>query len=311
MRAFDTPLPIDAVLDDLTASLRGAAERGARGAARRRQDDAGAAGAARRALGRRRQAHRAGAAPARGPRCGRRAWRRRSARPSARRSGLRVRLGSKISRRTRIEVVTEGVFARMILDDPVARRHRRRSLRRVPRALPRCGSRPRARARCAGRPARGSAPPRHVGDPRRRAGRQAARRGARHRIRRPGLSGRDPLSRARPQPPHRRAGRGCGHARPAGRDRLRPRLPAGAGGDPPGRRPSARAHRRSRHRPRAALRRPGARRAGSGGQPGEARAAQGGARHLHRRDLAHHRGRARRHRFRVSPACRSSSRISA
>src|SRR5215212_3470062 len=32
--------------------------------------------------------------------------------------GLRVRLGSKITRRTRIEVVTEGVFARMILDDP-------------------------------------------------------------------------------------------------------------------------------------------------------------------------------------------------
>jgi ATP-dependent helicase HrpB len=32
--------------------------------------------------------------------------------------GLRVRLGSRVSRRTRIEVVTEGVFARMILDDP-------------------------------------------------------------------------------------------------------------------------------------------------------------------------------------------------
>ena len=32
--------------------------------------------------------------------------------------GLRVRLQSKISARTRIEVVTEGVFARMILDDP-------------------------------------------------------------------------------------------------------------------------------------------------------------------------------------------------
>ncbi|WP_246689538.1 helicase-related protein, partial [Methylobacterium sp. WL19] len=32
--------------------------------------------------------------------------------------GLRVRLGSKISRATRIEVVTEGVFTRMILDDP-------------------------------------------------------------------------------------------------------------------------------------------------------------------------------------------------
>jgi len=32
--------------------------------------------------------------------------------------GLRVRLGSKITARTRIEVVTEGVFTRMILDDP-------------------------------------------------------------------------------------------------------------------------------------------------------------------------------------------------
>jgi ATP-dependent helicase HrpB len=32
--------------------------------------------------------------------------------------GLRVRLGSKVSAKTRIEVVTEGVFARMILDDP-------------------------------------------------------------------------------------------------------------------------------------------------------------------------------------------------
>ncbi|MCJ2123229.1 ATP-dependent helicase HrpB [Methylobacterium sp. J-077] len=32
--------------------------------------------------------------------------------------GLRVRLGSKISARTRIEVVTEGVFTRMVLDDP-------------------------------------------------------------------------------------------------------------------------------------------------------------------------------------------------
>ncbi len=32
--------------------------------------------------------------------------------------GLRVRLGSQVGPRTRIEVVTEGVFARMILDDP-------------------------------------------------------------------------------------------------------------------------------------------------------------------------------------------------
>src|SRR5580704_2935936 len=32
--------------------------------------------------------------------------------------GVRVRFGSKVSRRTRIEVVTEGVFTRLILDDP-------------------------------------------------------------------------------------------------------------------------------------------------------------------------------------------------
>jgi len=32
--------------------------------------------------------------------------------------GLRMRLESKVSAKTRIEVVTEGVFARMILDDP-------------------------------------------------------------------------------------------------------------------------------------------------------------------------------------------------
>src|ERR1700692_135917 len=32
--------------------------------------------------------------------------------------GLRVRFGSKISKRTRIEVITEGVFTRMVLDDP-------------------------------------------------------------------------------------------------------------------------------------------------------------------------------------------------
>jgi ATP-dependent helicase HrpB len=32
--------------------------------------------------------------------------------------GLRVRFGSKVSKRTRIEVVTEGIFTRMVLDDP-------------------------------------------------------------------------------------------------------------------------------------------------------------------------------------------------
>jgi ATP-dependent helicase HrpB len=33
--------------------------------------------------------------------------------------GLRVRFGSKISRKTRIEVITEGIFTRLILDDPM------------------------------------------------------------------------------------------------------------------------------------------------------------------------------------------------
>lgn len=33
--------------------------------------------------------------------------------------GLRVRFGSKISRKTRIEIITEGVFTRLILDDPM------------------------------------------------------------------------------------------------------------------------------------------------------------------------------------------------
>jgi ATP-dependent helicase HrpB len=32
--------------------------------------------------------------------------------------GLRIRFGSKVSRRTRIEIVTEGVFTRLVLDDP-------------------------------------------------------------------------------------------------------------------------------------------------------------------------------------------------
>ena len=38
--------------------------------------------------------------------------------PLGERVGYRVRLGSKISARTRIELVTEGIFTRMILDDP-------------------------------------------------------------------------------------------------------------------------------------------------------------------------------------------------
>ena len=33
--------------------------------------------------------------------------------------GLRVRFGSKVSRKTRVEIVTEGIFTRLIIDDPM------------------------------------------------------------------------------------------------------------------------------------------------------------------------------------------------
>src|SRR5271154_2635897 len=33
--------------------------------------------------------------------------------------GLRVRFGSKVSRKTRIEILTEGIFTRLVLDDPM------------------------------------------------------------------------------------------------------------------------------------------------------------------------------------------------
>lgn len=117
MRAFDTSLPIDAVLDDLTASLRTrpnvvlVAPPGAGKTTRVPLvllDEPWANEAKIIVLEPRRLAARAAAArmaQTLGEEVGETV-------------GLRVRLGSKISRRTRIEVVTEGVFARMILDDP-------------------------------------------------------------------------------------------------------------------------------------------------------------------------------------------------
>jgi ATP-dependent helicase HrpB len=117
MRAFGTSLPIDAVLADLTASL------GARpnavlvappGAGKTTRvplallDEPWVNGGKLIVLEPRRLAARAAAermAQTLGEAVGETV-------------GLRVRLGSKVGRRTRIEVVTEGVFARMILDDP-------------------------------------------------------------------------------------------------------------------------------------------------------------------------------------------------
>ncbi len=117
MRDFDTSLPIDAVLPDLTASLRERANAvlvAPPGAGKTTRvplvlmDEPWVNGAKIIVLEPRRLAARAAAD--------------RMARTLGENVGdtvgLRVRLGSKISRKTRIEVVTEGVFARMILDDP-------------------------------------------------------------------------------------------------------------------------------------------------------------------------------------------------
>jgi ATP-dependent helicase HrpB len=116
-RSFDTPLPIDAVLDDLSRAL---AENNA--AVLVAPPGAG-------------KTTRVPLALLDEPWVGRKKIivlepRRIAARASAERMartlgervgdtvGYRVRFGSKVSRLTRIEVVTEGIFSRQILDDP-------------------------------------------------------------------------------------------------------------------------------------------------------------------------------------------------
>ncbi|MET0527793.1 MAG: ATP-dependent helicase HrpB [Microvirga sp.] len=117
MRVFETSLPIDAVLADLTASLRARANAvlvAPPGAGKTTRvplvliDEPWVNGGKIIVLEPRRLAARAAA--------DRMAWT--LGESVGETVGLRVRLGSKVSRKTRIEVVTEGVFARMILDDP-------------------------------------------------------------------------------------------------------------------------------------------------------------------------------------------------
>lgn len=116
-RSFDTPLPIDAVLDDLSRTLEAnnaavlVAPPGAGKTTRvplALLDAPWARGKKIIVLEPRRIAARASAdrmAKSLGERAGETV-------------GYRVRFGSKISRATRIEVVTEGIFTRQILDDP-------------------------------------------------------------------------------------------------------------------------------------------------------------------------------------------------
>ncbi len=116
-RSFDTPLPIDAVLDDLSRTLEAhnaavlVAPPGAGKTTRvplALLDAPWAEGKKIIVLEPRRIAARASAdrmAKSLGERAGETV-------------GYRVRFGSKISRATRIEVVTEGIFTRQILDDP-------------------------------------------------------------------------------------------------------------------------------------------------------------------------------------------------
>ena len=117
MRSFDTPLPIDAVLDELARMLAGnnaavlVAPPGAGKTTRvplALLDEPWIKGRKIIVLEPRRIAARASAermAHTLGERVGETV-------------GYRVRFGSKVSRATRIEVVTEGIFSRQILDDP-------------------------------------------------------------------------------------------------------------------------------------------------------------------------------------------------
>ena len=187
--------------------------------------------------------------------------------------GLRVRLQSLVSARTRIEVVTEGVFARHDPRRSGARRRRGGAVRRIPRALARRRSRPGAGARRAGGPcARTCA----CSSCRRRSTARASRRlmpGATL-IESEGraFAGRDALCRPRPRAAHRRPSR-AGDARRARRGaRLDPRLPARPGRDPARRGAARRARARSRRRHRAALRRDGRARPGPRRRAGAARA---------------------------------------
>jgi ATP-dependent helicase HrpB len=117
LRSFDTPLPIDVVLDDLSRTLAGN-----NAAVLVAPPGAGKTTRVPLALLDEPWARRKKIIVLEPRRIAARASAERMARTLGERAGetvgYRVRFGSKISRATRIEVVTEGIFSRQILDDP-------------------------------------------------------------------------------------------------------------------------------------------------------------------------------------------------
>ncbi len=114
---FDSPLPIDAVLADLTTTLAGSSTAvlvAPPGAGKTTRVPLALLEAARGRMAKRSS-------------CWSHAGSRRAAAERMAQTlgekvgdtvGYRVRFGSEVSRKTRIEVVTEGIFSRQILDDP-------------------------------------------------------------------------------------------------------------------------------------------------------------------------------------------------
>ena len=212
--------------------------------------------------------------------------------------GYRVRFGSKVSRRTRIEVVTEGVFTRMVLDDPALdgiaallfdEFHERSLDADLGLALARDvqrGLREDLKLLVMSATIDGARVARLLGDaPVIESQGRAFPVETRY-------LGRDPAA-----PIERQVADAAARAMRAETGSVLVFLP-GAGEI---RRTETMLRERvgrSRDRHRSALRRAGSRRAGPRHRAFAAGPAQGRAGHRHRRDLAHHRGRAHRGRFR-------------
>ena len=204
--------------------------------------------------------------------------------------GLRVRLTSLVSKRTRIEVVTEGVFTRMILDDPSlegvagvlfdefhersldadlglalaldAQEGLREDLRLLVMSATLDGARVRAL----------------LGQSTIAADRKP----------RPRVPGRDSIMSVATRAPASKTRSRASRSRRWNAKAARSSSSCRAGRNPPRRGDLAGARQAPRRRHRAALRRAGQTRAGPRHRAGARGAAQDRARHLDRRDVAHH-----------------------